>query len=165
MPKIIERMKKNGEWGEFFPLWLTPFAYNETIAQEWFPLEKKTVIEFGMRWQEQLPGTFGKQTVSWDTISDSIENIDTISEKIFTCITCGKSFKILENEFSFYKKQGIPLPRQCVDCRHYARKKRINPQTLWPRACMKCGTSIQTTYAPERPEKVLCENCYLAAVY
>ena len=36
--RIVEHMKNTGEWGEFFPHWASPFAYNETAAQEWFPL-------------------------------------------------------------------------------------------------------------------------------
>jgi hypothetical protein len=31
-------MMKTGEWGEFFPSSLSPFGYNETVAQEYFPL-------------------------------------------------------------------------------------------------------------------------------
>lgn len=38
VPKIIDHMKSTGEWGEFFPHQLSPYAYNETIAQEYFPL-------------------------------------------------------------------------------------------------------------------------------
>lgn len=41
VPKIIAHMKKTGEWGQFFPLENSPFAYRETIAQEYFPLEKE----------------------------------------------------------------------------------------------------------------------------
>ena len=31
-------MMITGEWGEFFPSSLSPFGYNETVAQEYFPL-------------------------------------------------------------------------------------------------------------------------------
>lgn len=43
--------------------------------------------------------------------------------------------------------------------------QRRNPHKLFSRTCAKCGKSIQTTYSPERPEVVYCEQCYLAAVY
>lgn len=38
--KIIEHMKSTGEWGQFFPLTLSPFAYNETAANYHFPFEQ-----------------------------------------------------------------------------------------------------------------------------
>jgi len=31
-------MISSGEWGEFFPIEMSPFGYNETIAQEYFPI-------------------------------------------------------------------------------------------------------------------------------
>ena len=44
VPRIIEHMMKTGEWGEFFPASLSPFGYNETVAQEYFPLSRKEVL-------------------------------------------------------------------------------------------------------------------------
>jgi len=38
-------MEADGERGEFFPITMSPFAYNETIAQEYFPLGKAEIIE------------------------------------------------------------------------------------------------------------------------
>ena len=34
----------DGEWGEFFPSSLSPFGYNETVAQEYFPMTREEVI-------------------------------------------------------------------------------------------------------------------------
>ncbi|MBI1812939.1 hypothetical protein HY285_05705 [Candidatus Peregrinibacteria bacterium] len=36
VPKIIGHMQKSGEWGSFFPTTISPYAYNETAAQENF---------------------------------------------------------------------------------------------------------------------------------
>jgi len=38
VPKIIQHMMTTGEWWEFFHPSLSPFWYNETVAQEYFPL-------------------------------------------------------------------------------------------------------------------------------
>gem|GEM_PF-6545051 len=37
-------MMKAGEWGEFFPSSLSPFGYNETVAQEYYPMDRRGVI-------------------------------------------------------------------------------------------------------------------------
>jgi hypothetical protein len=50
--KIIEHMQKTGEWGEYFPYSIMPFPYNETIAQEYFPLTKEEATELGASWNE-----------------------------------------------------------------------------------------------------------------
>lgn len=35
--RIIEHMKETGEWGEFFPMNLSTFSYDETLAKDFFP--------------------------------------------------------------------------------------------------------------------------------
>ena len=44
IPRIIEKMISDGEWGEFLPASMSPFGYNETVAQEYFPLTRDSVI-------------------------------------------------------------------------------------------------------------------------
>jgi hypothetical protein len=45
VPIIIKKMKADGERGEFFPSSLSPFGYNETQAQEYFPLTKDEAVQ------------------------------------------------------------------------------------------------------------------------
>lgn len=51
--RLIERMKKNGEWGEFLPLKMSQHAYNTTMAQRIFPLTKKEVFDRGLEWEDE----------------------------------------------------------------------------------------------------------------
>ncbi|MCX6807300.1 MAG: hypothetical protein NTZ80_00605, partial [Patescibacteria group bacterium] len=52
VPRIIEHMMKTKEWGEFFHPSLSPFGYNETVAQEYFPLAKEQALEQGFNWSD-----------------------------------------------------------------------------------------------------------------
>ncbi|TSC99119.1 MAG: Uncharacterized protein Greene101449_741, partial [Candidatus Peregrinibacteria bacterium Greene1014_49] len=52
IPKIIEKMIVDGEWGEFLPVAMSPFAYNETVAQEAFPLTKGEAEKRGWQWRD-----------------------------------------------------------------------------------------------------------------
>lgn len=45
-------MQKTGERGEFFSPFYSPFGYNESLAQEFFPLEKQEALSKGYAWQE-----------------------------------------------------------------------------------------------------------------
>ena len=160
--KIIEHMKKSGEWGEFFPIEISPFAYNEAIVNEYFPLTKEEVLSRGWKWKDEDKKDYQPQTI---IISDSIEEIqDSICKEILACEDCKKNYQIQKAELKFYKKMGLPIPRTCPDCRHAERMKLRNPRKLWNRKCDKCGIKIQTTFAPERPEKVYCEKCYLESL-
>jgi len=44
VPQIIEKMRADSQRGEFFPYPVSPFGYNETPAQEYFPLTRKEAI-------------------------------------------------------------------------------------------------------------------------
>ncbi len=51
--KIIEHMRKAGEWGEFFPLEMSPLPYNTTMAQRFYPLTKEVALAKGLEWEEE----------------------------------------------------------------------------------------------------------------
>lgn len=36
VPRIIDHMVAHGEWGEFFPMSMSPFKYEETVAADWY---------------------------------------------------------------------------------------------------------------------------------
>lgn len=165
--RIIEHMKQCGEYGEFFPVSLSPFAYNETIAQEYFPFTREQILERGWRWRDEIDETPKVQKViPASQLPDSIDAVaDDILNWAIECEATKRPFKIVKQELDFYRKMHLPLPHFHPDERHRRRMQLRNPRKLWKRACVKCGKEIQTTYAPDRPEKVYCEECYLATVY
>ena len=150
VPRIIEQMKKNREWGEYFPLSLSPFAYNETVANEYYPMTREQILAAQGQWKEEDKTLLEKVDVTEDTLA---------------CVECGKSYRIIRQELNFYHKHALPLAKLCPYCRHIHRLKMRNPRRLWDRNCSKCGANIQTSYPPETPKKVFCEKCYLAEVY
>ncbi len=160
--KIITHMKKTGEWGKFFPVPNSLYGYNETPAQDFFPLTKPEVKAQGWRWKDPDHKEYQPQSY---TIPDHIRDVsDDILEAVLSCADCGKNYRILASELKAYKNLSVPIPRKCPDCRYLERMKLRNPRILWERQCQNCGTAIQTSYAPERPEKVFCEKCYVKAM-
>jgi len=137
--RIIESMKKEGSYGEFFPLEISTFGYNETSAQEQFPLTKEQALAAGYKWEDSPRGTFGKETIGWDNVPDSYESFDP-TKHIFACTNCEKNYLVIPNEFTFYKKMNIPVPRLCPDCRHTQRFKARGPNQIEEKACT-CGGS------------------------
>jgi len=119
--KIITHMKQTGEWGEFFPVSLSPFAYNETVAHEFYALEKDFVLKQGWRWAEKIASDYKKTDIS---IVDNITEVSKdICTQILSCETSGKNYQITPKEFAFYQKQQIPVPVLCPDERHKRRFK------------------------------------------
>ena len=100
------------------------------------------------------------------TIPEKIDQVsDEITKQILTCETCGKNYRIIIQELQYYRSMHLEIPRHCPDCRHKARMSLRNPRKLWDRNCMKCGTAMKTSYAPERKEIVYCEKCYNESIY
>jgi hypothetical protein len=99
---------------------------------------------------------------------------------------CATAFRLIPLELVLYRKLGIPVPEKCFPCRRTDRFAKCNPRRLWPRACAcagardsggkynnaaqhfhgadACSNKFETSYAPERPEIVYCEQCYNAEV-
>ncbi len=166
--RIIEHMMKTGEWGEFFPVQNSPYAYNETIAQEYYPLSREEIIRRGWKWKEIEEQDFShiSKKIPAEKLPDSIENIpDDILNWAVECAESKRLFKIQKPELDFYRKTGIAVPRLHPDIRHRNRFALRNPRVFYDRTCMKCNADIETTYSPERRETVYCEKCYLGAVY
>jgi len=203
IPKLMKHMDdlpyKNNmgrvyEYGDFFPAELSPFAYNETVAQELFPLTKKEAEEQGYLWREKISKEYTSD-ISANDLPDSLSKIDgTITEKVISCQhggscthQCTKAFRITQTEFDFYKKLSIPIPRLCYNCRYCERIAKRNPVKLWHRECQcagsassnnvykntrthehndsACSNEFETPYSPNRKEIVYCEKCYQQEVY
>ena len=191
VPKIIKHMNdmpyidhigNSYGYGEFFPSELSPFCYNETIAQEYFPLTKEQALEQGYKWKDREERNYNID-IKNEEIPDNIKEVDeTIIGKVIECNhstsswqatkgqcneQCTEAFKIIQQELQFYQRMNLPLPRLCPNCRHYNRLKQRNPLKLWHRQCMKegCTSEFETSYAPDRPEIVYCEKCYQQEVY
>ncbi|MCF7833847.1 MAG: hypothetical protein K9L98_02750 [Candidatus Pacebacteria bacterium] len=190
VPKIIKHMNdmpyidskgRVYKYGEFFPSELSPFAYNETIAQEFFPLIKEQAKEQGYEWKDKEERNYTID-IKTEDIPDNIKDLDDfIINKVIECQhkdcnhQCTEAFKIIPEELQFYKRMNLPLPRLCPNCRHYERLSKRNPMKLWHRSCMcdkdkhghvgKCTEEFETSYAPDRPEIVYCEGCYNKEVY
>lgn len=134
VPRIIEHMKAHDEWGEFFPSRLSAHAYNETVAQEYFPLDESRAQKLDLKWRSLSDGKADK-------------------------------FKVIEQEKKFYAKMNIPEPRFSPDKRHSDRSALRNPRKLWARKCDKCHVDLRSSFAPQRKEKVYCDQCYKEAIY
>jgi hypothetical protein len=178
VPRIIEQMKtlpyrdekgRSYQYGEYFPPEMAPFAYNESIAQQYLPLSKAGVVERGYRWRDQEQRNY-QITLPAASLPDNIKDVpDSIVNEMIGCMhsdpknptrgepaepsqsisrpepaegcneQCTTAFKIIKDELQFYRRMNLPLPRLCPNCRHYQRLKQRNPLKLWHRRCMCMG--------------------------
>jgi len=174
--KIKEVLKQKGELAQFMSPAFSVFAYNETAANDHFPLEKTEVLHRGYRWQDDSFLTTGQETMKSENLPDNIKDVnEEILKEIFACVKCRRNYRIIQDELRYLKQFSLPLPRECPQCRMFARRAMHLPYRLWHRSCSceekshnhdgKCLNEFETSYAPDRPEKVYCESCYNKEVY
>ena len=201
-PRIIKHMNempyKDGKgrvysYGEFFPPELSPFAYNETIAQEYYPLTKEEAEDRGYAWKDPEAKQY-QITKTPDQLPDHIKDVnDSILGDIIGCAhkgechqQCSTAFKLISQELQFYRQMNIPPPQLCPNCRHYERLNKKNPLKLWSGQCQcagvksqngtyqntvshqhrsnPCPQEFQTPYSPDRKEIIYCQECYILEI-
>ena len=167
IPKIIENMRTLGEWGEFPPARISPFAYNQSDGILLFPMDRKDALKQGFHWSDyESPLPKVEKTIQAHLLMDDISKIpDDILNWAIVCEATGKPFRIIKPELEFYRKFNISIPKYHPNQRYKHRLALRNPQKLFSRICDRCQTDIQTTYAPDRPETVYCEACYTKEIY
>jgi hypothetical protein len=170
------------EYGEFFPIDFVPFGYNNSLAQEHFVYTKETAEAKGYPWIAVDRGnyTITKQAAELpDSITDTP---DSILKDIIECETCHYAFRILPDELTFLKRETLPLPRSCSDCRQHKRLEDRLPANLYEFTCMcngstditnqytnsvshshgsvPCRENFKTGFDPKTGAIVYCESCY-----
>ncbi|MBU0648262.1 hypothetical protein KJ855_03735, partial [Patescibacteria group bacterium] len=191
--RIIEHMQKRAEWGEYFPYSMSPFVYNESAAQEYYPLLKEGAAKLGVEWLDEdfglkYDGLFyePKNISSYDPKKNSNAQVelDELLKGIIRCEVSGKPFRLISQEVAFYIEHGLPIPTAHPMVRYEQRFVRRQPRKLWKRRCMceegghghdsnQCPVEFETTYGPDGPadaqgyggrRKVYCEECYQKSV-
>src|SRR3989338_3955733 len=94
LPKIIQHMKdmpytdKKGRtysYGDFYPTEIAQFDYNETSAQEFFPLTKEEAIAQGYSWKENKERNY-KITIEPKSLPDNVKDApDSITGGVIGC--------------------------------------------------------------------------------
>ncbi len=191
-PKIIQHMSdmpfidsvgRAYGYGEFFPPEFSPFAYNEALVSDLYPVTREEAMKGGYAWKEHEKKDY-KITIKFQDLPDSLDGADiSLTKEIIGCEheqrcnhQCTNAFRVLGTDLDFYRARAVPLPRLCPNCRHYERLAKREPVQLWSRACMcagapshahgmtPCSVTFQTSYAPNRPEAIYCGECYQAEV-
>lgn len=162
---IVESLKNDGLWGQFFPLSLAPFAFNESCAMDYCPLSKDEAMLHGYNWKHNLPGTTGMETMSLARVPNHIDDcLESIIKEVLACEVCSRNYKITTQELGLYRQMSVPIPLRCFNCRHTERLRRRGPLELRERHCSQCASTLHTALREDSAPIVYCDTCYSAAV-
>ena len=161
-PRIVGHMRTTGEWGKHFPIEHSPFAYNESVANEYFPLTPAAAAARSLRWKNESPAVKPSAPAAAPETIAAVD--DSVLQQTFVCAQTGRQFKVQPSELRLYRLLNLPLPELHPDVRHAARMTRRNPRILNSGACRKCGAGFQSTLPATSRAMVMCESCYEQSV-
>jgi len=181
MPYVDKKGNKY-KYGEFFPIEFSPFGYNNSLAIQHFDMTKEKADSFGYSWIEVEKGNYNITLDSANLPGLIGEAKDNILNEIIKCEKCQSAYRILRDEFSFYKNERIPLPTLCSECRHERRIRDRLGVRLYSYQCMcagdkddtgkyqntilhnhgheHCSNNFKTGFDPKLGNIVYCESCY-----
>ncbi len=168
LDKIKTQMLKRGEYGEFFPLSISRFPYQDSTASIEFSLTKEQILKNNWHWQDEQESELDLskfQVLKPEQVPDDIKDVkDDILDKVILCEQTGKPFRIMPFELKFYRQKNLPLPTihplQRIRNRFAFRRH----WRLWQVPCAKCGKITPTSFDPQDNFKIFCEPCYLKEV-
>ncbi|MFH1536661.1 MAG: hypothetical protein ABID45_01590 [Patescibacteria group bacterium] len=154
LPKLIDKMTKEGSYGKFWPLKSAYVGYNNSFASVYHPRTKEGVEAIGGLWDD-------------DNDKPESENCDSrLQSDIKICEKTGKPFKIVKQETDFYKKNNLPIPHVHPDQRNmdrFTQIMNIKPQEF---DCPKCNKKSVHYYQSELEYKnIYCPECYKNKIY
>jgi len=163
--KIIEKMKKEGEYGQFFPWKFAYNGYNLSLGAFYEALSEKEAGQLGAKW-ENPPNNHhdGTNAKKLPDASESITN-DLVGNPYLDEDT-KQPFAFIKQELDFYLKHKLPLPTLHPEERNRRRFGKLAPLDPQRVKCFGCKKEI-TIYYPQSwgYKKVACEDCYLKTVY
>jgi len=163
--KIVDHMKKTGEWGEFFPVTSSPFPYNITVAQRYYPLSKEQIETKGWHYETAAEGEEEEYEGAFEVLPADTTSMDSsVVGKVFKCEKTGRPYQMIRQEYDYLHSRSMPLPRVHPDIRNERRMERRNPQALFQSSCGRCGKATQGSFDPAKKQNIYCPGCYQRCV-
>jgi hypothetical protein len=153
-------------YGEFFPIEMSWAAYNDTLAQFFFPLAKEEALAQGYGWRDLDEPRHSSGRTADKRSADLPDHIkdagDEILQESIACEACPRAYRIIQSELQFLRAMNLPLPRRCPFCRIDGRIARWARQmSLVERKCSRCGAGFQTPHRENEVPGILCKKCWL----
>lgn len=127
LPRVVSLMKSHGEWGEWFPLALSPHFYHESAVDQYLePIPLQVASYRGYRIGEEPHATAAENTVDAADLPDEFNDsdVDSLSRVSVRCVRSGRVFNLQRGELRLSLRLGIPLPQ-----RHW-RERLVDASTL-----------------------------------
>ena len=123
---------------------LSPFAYNHSYAQRYFPLNKEKAEAENLRWHE---ASEQRNSSPPKTEHEQGQFPSTDDSFVTSSVVSGRQILISTPEIKLSRRLGIPLACETYEERMERRAKRLGEISLQERVCDRTGTKVRTAYS------------------
>ena len=103
-------MKQTEEWGEMIPITESVYGYNESMANDYFPLNKEQAIAKGWKWHERIDEHSTKGIVG-SSLPDKIGEIPpNILDQTFAVLLAANRMLAHQRMFLSTPRPLFPVP-------------------------------------------------------
>ena len=165
------KMLDRGEYGEYFPADLSPMGMQFSIGAEFLGYSDQELERYGALKLDPKKGNVlaphkvdATNAIAVDQIPDCLSDVDAkqlVGKPIYDA-ELGRPYSVLPREFEFYKKQGLPFPREHFLTRLRNLLRTSNTPLTELSKCHECSKEItvhKNQMFPKR--KIYCRECYL----
>lgn len=166
--RIKTQMLEAGEYGEFFPLGISPVPYNDSYAryasgQQGLWNTDEAVAHGAWAESDEAPQTAA--TIDAKALPDRISEVkDDIIGKVIRSAGDERPYTIIKPELSLYREWNLPLPHENYYERANRRALELRGWRPFSRACTVCDRATYTSVRPDYPGQLYCNDCYLKTV-
>ena len=170
VPQIIVQMIRDKERWEFFDPQLSYYGYNESMAMDYYPLNKQEALAIWFKRSDyEAPVPKVEKFVPWENLpkvgceiikQKKPDFLEKILNYAIVCEVSKRPFKITKQEIEFYINHNLPLPTKHPNIRHQERINRKDPTTMRLIHCDECGEEMLSVHEPWQWKKILCEKCF-----
>ncbi len=168
--RLIEHMKKTGEWGKFFLARYSSFPYRETLADismsVLFDHREGVVERIGLRTDRDVSDISLpiQEAIGAGQIPDTLDQFSAeLLKKTFLCEKTGKQYKITKKELELYQRFRVAIPRKqwrTTFEEWYPLLQPLPNETI----CSNCSKDIYSYIHPRKTSRrLLCDECFQKA--
>lgn len=162
---IKDKLKQEGIYGQFFPLYFAACPYDESLAGFHWPLNREVQIKAGYRTKEFKETKHPDYSSPTEIPDNSSEASPDICQKIFWDEKYQRPFQISEHDLKFCQQNQVPLPNQ-----YYIGRIKENYSFVFfngelrETQCAETGQKIMTALPQELDSRILSLQAYLKKI-
>jgi len=161
--KIISTMKKQGDYGKFFPGYFSPIAYDESWSAVHFLLNHSEQEALGFRIDKRRASSKPDSALQAKQVPDRPSDADnSIEKQIFWDSLSKRPFRITKEDLAFSSKMKTPLNNI-----YYSTRLKENfcwmqyEGTVRDVKCSKSGVDLKTSWPQVFDKRIVSEEEYL----